>query len=113
MINRGTSDLSQTRLSDRPGDVAEDVGPDVAHAFSVLCRAFEPDIFESIVNLSLGHPLAKCRVVTVFPRTPVFGRESDEPRRHRWRPFSACPTTLKDDRTSASPALDLALLIQP
>ena len=40
----GTSKLSQTRLSDRPGEVA--------HAFSVLCRAFEPDISESIVNLS-------------------------------------------------------------
>ena len=32
--------LYQTRLFDRPGDVA--------HAFSVLCRAFETDIFESI-----------------------------------------------------------------
>ncbi len=42
--------LTQTRLSDRPGDVvadvvpdvdpdvAHDVGPDVAHAFSVPCR---------------------------------------------------------------------------
>ena len=38
-----SSKLSSTKLSD-PGDVA--------HAFSVLCRAFEPDISESIVNLS-------------------------------------------------------------
>ena len=38
--------LSQTRLSYRPGDVA--------HAFSVLCRAFEPDIPESMVNSSPG-----------------------------------------------------------
>ena len=71
MINRGTSDLSQTRLSDRPGDVAEDVGPDVAHAFSVLCRAFEPDIFESIVNLSLGQSTSKvpgCHRVPEDPR---------------------------------------------
>ena len=35
-------------VSDRPGDVA--------HAFSVLCRAFEPDISESIVNSSPGQP---------------------------------------------------------
>ena len=39
-----TSKLSQTRVSDRPGDVA--------HAFSVTCRAVEPDIAESIVTLS-------------------------------------------------------------
>ena len=42
--NVATSKLSQTTLSDRPGDVA--------HAFSVQCRAFEPDISESIVNSS-------------------------------------------------------------
>ncbi len=40
--NVATSKLSQTTLSDRPGDVA--------HAFSVPCRAFDPDIPESIVN---------------------------------------------------------------
>ena len=37
---RSAGKLSQTRLSDRPGDVA--------HAFSVLCRAFKPDISESM-----------------------------------------------------------------
>ena len=43
---------------------------DVAHAFSVPCRAFEPDISQSIVNPSPGHPLAaRTLPAAVFSRS--------------------------------------------
>ena len=54
------SKLSQTRVSDRPGGVA--------HAFSVLCRAFQPDISESIVNSFPGQSAG-----------PTEGRDFDSP----------------------------------
>ena len=66
--SRKPSKLSQTKLSDRPGDVA--------HAFSVLCRAFEPDIPESIVNSSPGQstsPLFSPRGEAKCVRRPSVG----------------------------------------
>ncbi len=59
LLIRDTGKLCQTRLSEGPGDVA--------HAFSVLCRAFEPDISESIVNSSLG-PSTRGKPIAVDKR---------------------------------------------
>ena len=42
---------------------------DVAYAFSVLCRAFEPDISESIVRSSPGQ--SATRAVTQFDAAPA------------------------------------------
>ena len=60
-----TTDCS-TKLAD-PGDVA--------HAFSVLCRAFDPDISESIVNLSPVHyaTLERSRLTTLCNRKSTAG----------------------------------------
>ena len=67
-----TSKLFPTRLSDRLGDVA--------HAFSVLCRIFQPDISESRVDSPPGHPTGLAAIVLALAwLLPLHAQDWENP----------------------------------